>query len=244
MTQESLPLKRRLKRALRLITPPLLTLLARKAITGRYRGLNQLDKKLEQYLDKDQGFFVELGANDGLKQSNSYYFERYRGWRGILVEPTPHLFLQCRDNRSKQTAVFCNACVSFSYPDEYVKIAYADLMSTALGLESDFADPLAQAQHKNPATFTFGAVAVPLQQLLDMAGAPQTIDLLSLDVEGAELEVLKGINHEAYRFRYLCIESRSPEKLKEYLRGAGYRFVALLSHHDYLFSDARGMESR
>ena len=48
-------------------------------------ALDGLDAKLEQHLDFDGGFFVEAGANDGLTQSNTYYFERWRGWRGLLV---------------------------------------------------------------------------------------------------------------------------------------------------------------
>lgn len=70
----------------------------------RYYGLGELDQKLEAWLDYDGGYFVELGANNGLKQSNTAYFEKWRGWTGVLVEPIPHLYLQCRQNRKK--AVF------------------------------------------------------------------------------------------------------------------------------------------
>jgi len=41
----------------------------------RYFALNDLDKKIERYLDFDNGFFVELGANDGVNQSNTLFFE-------------------------------------------------------------------------------------------------------------------------------------------------------------------------
>ena len=53
----------------------------------RYFSLNSLDKKLEEYLDLDAGYFVELGANDGVNQSNTLYFEKFRGWHGVLIEP-------------------------------------------------------------------------------------------------------------------------------------------------------------
>ena len=44
-------------------------------LKGGYFAINQLDKQLEQYVNYDNGFFVELGANDGISQSNSLYFE-------------------------------------------------------------------------------------------------------------------------------------------------------------------------
>ena len=53
----------------------------------KYFGLNQIDKKIENYLNYDNGFYVELGANDGIQQSNTFFFEKYRGWKGVLIEP-------------------------------------------------------------------------------------------------------------------------------------------------------------
>src|SRR5262245_53916520 len=62
-------------------------------------ALNDLDRKLARYLDYHDGFFVEAGANDGIRQSNTYWFERFRGWRGILVEGVPELVAAARRNR-------------------------------------------------------------------------------------------------------------------------------------------------
>ena len=53
----------------------------------KYYGQNKMDKKLLKYLNYNNGFFIELGANDGLRQSNTYYLEKNLGWRGILIEP-------------------------------------------------------------------------------------------------------------------------------------------------------------
>ena len=58
-------------------------------------------------------------------------------------------------------------------------------------------------------------------------------------MEGAELEVLKGIDHEQFRFKYMCIESRATDKLVAYARANGYELVEQLTHHDYLFANAR-----
>ena len=69
-----------------------------KIFNRRYFGVNLLDKKLEKYLNYDNGFFIELGANDGKTQSNTLYFERYRNWNGILIEPSPNNYLKCLKN--------------------------------------------------------------------------------------------------------------------------------------------------
>lgn len=208
---------------------------------GRYYSINQLDQQLEQLLDFDGGYFVELGANDGVTQSNSLYFERRRGWRGLLVEPVPHNYLKCRQNRADRTVVYCAACVPFDYDKEFVRLAYANLMSTPLGLDTDLSDPLAHAASgtqflpKGQKVVEFGAVAKPLNALLEAADAPRNIDFLSLDVEGAELDVLRGIDHSRYRFRFILTESRDMDRISRFLSDQGYRFVRKLSGQDYLF---------
>src|SRR5438270_7132790 len=52
-------------------------------------ALHQLEVKLNAIIDRDDGYFVEAGAHDGFTQSNTYWLERFRGWRGLLVEPMP-----------------------------------------------------------------------------------------------------------------------------------------------------------
>ena len=83
----------------------------------------------------------------------------------------------------------------------------------------------------------FDAIAVTLNQILITSNAPQNIGLLSLDVEGAEIEVLKGLNHTQFRFKYLCIECRNIEKLEKFLSDYGYVLEEKLTQHDYLFKN-------
>lgn len=69
------------------------------------------------------------------------------------------------------------------------------------------------------------------------ANAPARIDFLSLDVQGSEIEVLKGIDHEAFRFRYMLVECRDIARLIDYLGTLRYRLVDKFNEHDYLFAD-------
>lgn len=208
---------------------------------GGYHSINQLDKQLEKYVDYDNGFYVELGANDGVEQSNSLFFELKRNWRGILIEPSPYNFILCREQRSNQNHIFCNACVGFDYKDKYVDMKYANLMSISENLNLDLNDKEAHIKSgknylkETETVFSFGAIAATLDSLLKSAKAPKIIDFISLDVEGAELEVLKGINFEHYSFKYMLIEIRDFKPIEDFLREQGYVLEKQLSAHDYLF---------
>ena len=60
-----------------------------------YVALNNLDKQLEAYCNYQDGYYVELGAHDGITQSNSFYFEKKKNWKGVLIEPSPNNYLKC-----------------------------------------------------------------------------------------------------------------------------------------------------
>ena len=211
---------------------------------GGYFSINQLDRQLEEYVNYDNGFFVELGANDGVSQSNSLYFEMKRNWRGVLIEPSPHNFLLCKEQRSTENSIFCNACVSFDYKDKYVDIKYVNLMSISENLELDLDDKDAHIikgekyLSANQEVFSFGAVAETLTSLLKKSNAPKEIDFLSLDVEGAELEVLKGIDFEKFSFKFMLIEVRDLKRMEDFLKQHGYILEKQFSSHDYLFKYA------
>lgn len=216
-----------------------------KTLSLRYFSLNSIDQQIEKYLDFDFGYFVELGANDGVNQSNTLYFERFRGWKGVLVEPYLQNFNQLTRNRSAKNYFVHAACVGPDFKFETVRLAYSNLMTSTLDVESDVADPLLHAQFGSKFwgghPFVFEAPARTLNQVLTDASSPKRIDFLSLDVEGIELEILKGVNHSEFRFRYICVESRNPQELSTYLQDVDYQFVKPLSDHDFLFHDIRSI---
>ena len=211
----------------------------------KYWGLHDLDRQIEKYLDFDGGYYVELGANNGMLASNTLYLERHRRWKGILIEPVPSLYLECRKNRSPDNHIVCAACVPFGYGKEFVRIVYSDSMSVSLDLESDIADGRAHAElgrqflASTQDIFEFGAIARTMTDILLDAKAPSVVDFLSLDVEGAEVDVLKGVDHGQFRFRNMLIECRDIERLKAYLEPLSYVLIEKFNEHDYLFSDCK-----
>jgi FkbM family methyltransferase len=209
----------------------------------KYFGLDKIDKSMSKLLTHKNGFYVELGANDGVTYSNTLFLERHLNWKGVLIEPSPLLFERLQKSRGRNNFLSNSACVSFKYEQPTVVLLFSDLMTTALNIESDILFPydhVASGQKFwRGSAYKFLAPASTLQGILDTAEAPKHIDFLSLDVEGVELEVLQGVNHDEYRFRYICIESRNFEKINVYLTRNNYEYVSKLSDHDYLFIDMK-----
>jgi FkbM family methyltransferase len=203
---------------------------------------NNMDKKLQKYLNYDYGFFVELGANDGFTESNTLSLEIKRLWRGILIEPLPHQFIRCCFYRGREgNQFFCNACVS-NKNKKFLKIKYANLMSTIPSDENNLKNIdkhlLSGRNHLIVGTknMEFAVYTKTLNQILDQSNAPAVIDFMSLDVEGLEMEVLKGINFKKYKFKYMLIECRDFKKTQIFLKKNNYIFLEKLSNkYDYLF---------
>jgi FkbM family methyltransferase len=208
----------------------------------RYWGLNGLDQRLAQLMPYRNGYYVELGANDGRTQSNTLHFERHKGWRGLLVEPSPTAFQHCVMTRSPRNSIVCACCVEPELAGTLVPMEYFNLMTTRTDRnpDQDLAVALPELRQnvggQPDLAFRFGSEGHTLTELLDLAKAPKLIDFLSLDVEGNEINVLRGLDLSAYRFRYLLVESRRPEAIGSYLGEKGYELAERLSHHDYLFS--------
>jgi len=165
-----------------------------------------------------------------------------------LIEPAPNEFLACKKNRPN-AQVFCFACVPFGYPDKFVSMSYCASMSCAHSSEAapsmlENMDQHLESGEKflsvDQQLFEFGALAKPLSQILSENEIRNGIDLLVLDVEGFELNVLQGIDFEIHAPKFICVEIRRLEPIKEFLDSKGYRIVSRLTDYgdnqDYLFS--------
>ena len=73
-----------------------------------------------------------------------------------------------------------------------------------------------------------------MQKVLDDIEIPKLIDLFSLDVEGSEFEVLQGINFNSVKFKYILIETESPEKINNFLTTKNYHLIERLSNYNFL----------
>jgi FkbM family methyltransferase len=204
-------------------------------------ALYELDRKLDRHLHTDGGFFVEAGANDGYEQSNTYWLERFRTWRGVLVEPIPELYQEAVLERPNARVFNC-ALVPFDHPGGEVSMRYGGLMSIVSGShgsESGDREWVKDAfQLRMESEYVVEVPARTLSSILDEVEAPQ-VDLLSLDVEGFEADVLRGLDLERHAPRFVLVEihdmatGRPP--IEEVL-GERYRPLEQLSPMDMLYS--------
>ncbi len=161
-----------------------------------------------------KGYFVEVGASDPRERSQTWHLER-AGWTGLLIEPQPDLAGKLRAERSAQ--VFAVACSSPDYAGRTLPLHVAGPLS-ALNRER-------MAPGATPAA----VIAVPIRTLdnvLEEAGAPARFDFLSIDVEGHEIEVLRGFDIARWRPRLILLEDHVADLSKHrFLTAAGYRII-------------------
>lgn len=197
-------------------------------------ALHGMDARLESLLDRDGGVFLEAGAHDGYTQSNTYYLERFRGWTGVLVEAVPELHAKAARRRPRSHVANC-ALVAPEQAGGSVAIAFGDLMSQ---VGTDTAHAEGGLRNAGRAGYTVEVPARTLDDVLDEAGVG-ALDLMVLDLEGHELDALRGIDFDRHPVEHLLVEMLSLERQRpafDALLGDRFDFVQTLSPDDALYS--------
>jgi FkbM family methyltransferase len=152
------------------------------------------------------GFFVEVGAYDPVALSQTWELEQH-GWDGLLIEPVPEHATNLR--RERRARVFEVACGRPEHHGRTMPIYLAGGRSSL------------KLHHGPPRDVR----VVALDFVLAEAGA-QRIDFLSVDVEGAELDVLSGLTFERYRPGLILLEDFAERLDKhDFMRARGYKRV-------------------
>ena len=200
-----------------------------------------------------RGYFIEIGAHDGVRHSNTLTLEQHSEWTGLLVEPNQRLFQLLKSNRPNcQHSSKCIGPVdalqqSFVVGDAGGSDAYSGLVKL---LPEGWYE--SHARHKSKIEHVD---TISLRSLLEEHNCPKVIDYLSLDVEGAEYAILESFfgrprifRPDNYQFRLMTVEFRYDRNLLDrlerllepyYVLDEVRAFDACFVHHHLGESDVR-----
>ena len=178
---------------------------------------------------QSQRYYVDLAANDPYKISNSATLDSY-GWRGLCIEGNPE-YLQ-KFLESNRTCTLVNAVVS---------------CKSGLTVEWVNDGPLGgivakQMDNKVSRQGSTFQKTETLHEILKKNTAPYKIDYLSLDVEGAEYNVLQNFPFDQYIFRTMTIERPSP-KLNTLLKKNGYIWMKNAEYDSFYIHESLGIRA-
>lgn len=161
----------------------------------------------------EEGFFVEVGANDPKNLSQTWLLEKF-GWRGVLVEPLPDRAEALRRERPG-SQVFETAV---SAPE---KTGEADfhVQGVFSSLERNLKDNVMHYES------VIRVKVATLDAVLAEAKIPR-IDFLSVDTEGTEVDVFRGFDLRKHRPALVLVEDPVIDlELHRRLQASGYRLV-------------------
>lgn len=169
---------------------------------------------------RENGYFVEFGATDGMYLSNTFLLEKRFNWTGILAEPGKNWHKSLSENR---TAHLEFSCISSKSGDT---LTFQECENPNLSTTSKF---ISTDNRRRKIKRSYEVQTISLIDLLLKYKAPSIIDYLSIDTEGSEYEILKTFDFQKYKFRVITCEHNYNEevrsKIHNLLTQAGYERV-------------------
>ncbi|MEL6476980.1 MAG: FkbM family methyltransferase [Pseudomonadota bacterium] len=193
-----------------------------------------LDERV--FRGKTGGTFVEVGGYDGVTGSNCLFFELMRGWSGLIIEPAPSFHALCAQRR--RVACLRLAVGAEAGTAEFLEITEG--MKQMGGLLDSYnpelrakveADPRHQGQ-------VIEVEVRPLSAILTEHGLTE-IDYISLDVEGAEMDVLSTFPFEEIKVAAWTVENNTHTRdIPDFMETKGYRRIEALGVDDIYLRNA------
>lgn len=159
--------------------------------------------KQDSYLETNifkgykNGIYVDVGAHDGVSLNNTLYFEKNNNWTGINIEPIKKVFDNLVSNRPNDINLNCAVCNNDGETEFLCNTGYTEMLS---GIKNTFdSRHLQRLQHENRQMgSTTEVIKVNTKKLETICNENNIshINYLSIDVEGAEFEVIKSINFD------------------------------------------------
>jgi len=148
---------------------------------------------------KRDGYYVDVGSADGVVHSNTYVLDQL-GWKGICVDPFP-------TNMGRRT---CQMVKQPVFSESGKKVAFRDA-----GENGGIATTLDRSKEIAASAPLVEFTTITIDDILQKGNAPRHIDYLSIDVEGAEFEALKGLSLDKYEVDAITIEHNDEKEKRE-----------------------------
>lgn len=152
--------------------------------------------------NKTDGFFIEIGVGNGKELSNSYFFEKFRNWNGILCEPAK----QFQDSIQRERKGLLIDKAVYSVSDKSFEFSESDL-----GEFSSMTEHLSDFVNTNHTINKYMVETISFNDLCEKYSTKKNIDYLSIDTEGSEYEILSTIDFTKYEITCLSIEHNYDE---------------------------------
>jgi len=187
------------------------------------------------------GFFIEAGAADGETISNTLYFETKFGWNGLLVEPNPNLLKKLYSKHRK--AYVLPHCLSTKPEVEIVTFDDSGFVSGIIVEGKIRPSKVGDAMNALKTEKSIQVQCFPLYSILMALGNPH-VDYFSLDIEGAELAMLKTLPWDKIKMTLIDVEINhagmifpgSREDIHSFMFSHGYPFIKSVSVDDFFFN--------
>ena len=197
-----------------------------------YSQNGEQDFVLEFFKGQQTGFFVDIGASDGVHHSNTRSLA-LRGWRGALIEPVPELFWRLQDTYANSDGFqLINAAIANT--DGYGKMRVVRDGVTQAGiddrntLDARVAENLTKEGNCLPTFDSREARLMSVKTLLSRLGR-QHVDFLSVDTQGTEPQIVRGLIDAGVTPKLILWEGQrcrdEVTRLENFLLDAGYAQV-------------------
>lgn len=177
-------------------------------VSKHYKSQEEEDKFMYRHFFHNapnrRHYFTELGALDGVTFSNSYFFDFELGWAGLLIEGETSNYFKLEEARGKDS-------------NKHVTTAHVAICKNVQFLRMSGVGPMAAAgANGSPGGSRLTTVpCLPIADVNTMAKMPQ-VDFYSIDVEGAELNVIETHDFNAVPVHTLLIEMRPADENVDY----------------------------
>lgn len=182
------------------------------------------DRVIEHlFQGKTGGVFVDIGAYDGVTGSNTLFFEKWRNWTGVLVEPVEAFRTSAQETRSAPCLPYAVAEGPGTARFMAVTEGFTQMSGLVDAYDPEMLDRVrADPRHKET---LIEVETRGIGDILNEAGLT-AVDFISLDIEGGELAALNAFDFDAYPVAAWAIENNTagPE-IAELMRSKGYQLV-------------------